>query len=66
MNSWHPLNVSVHIAVKYDPQAGTAQSVWRVATGRAVRGSNPGADDVLRIRPASNTKGIESLSSGEG
>jgi hypothetical protein len=31
--------------------AGTAQSVWRLATGWTVRGSNPGGGEISRTRP---------------
>ena len=31
--------------------AGIAQSVWRLATGWAVRGSNPAGDEIFRTRP---------------
>ena len=31
--------------------AGIAQSVWRLATGWTVRGSNPGGGEIFRTRP---------------
>jgi hypothetical protein len=31
--------------------AGTGQSVWRLATGWAVRGSNHGGEEIFRTRP---------------
>ena len=31
--------------------AGIAQSVWRLATGWTVRGSNPGGGKIFRTRP---------------
>jgi hypothetical protein len=31
--------------------AGIAQSVWRLATGRTVRGPNPGREEILHTRP---------------
>jgi hypothetical protein len=35
-----------------DPEVGrVAQSVYRLATGWTVRGSNPGEDEILRTRP---------------
>jgi hypothetical protein len=37
--------------ISIPPSAGIAQSVWRLATGGTVRGSNPGGCEIFRARP---------------
>jgi hypothetical protein len=44
----HPVSYSVG---KGNLWAGIGQSVLRLATGRMVRGSNPGGDEIFRNRP---------------
>jgi hypothetical protein len=45
------LYLSIYFCLTCCGWAGIAQSVWRLATGWRIRGSNPGGDEIFRTRP---------------